>query len=260
MTTEAATKQAATTQGQKAQLLRSLHVPGNPVVLPNVWDVGSARVVSDAGFPVLATASNAVATALGYDDGEGAPADEMLYVAGRIAATFDLPVTVDAEAGYGMAPAELVERLVSIGAVGCNLEDSDHLNHRLVDIDVRAAYIAEMRAAADRGDVPLVINARIDCFFPISPLPEDQKRPDATRRAAAYRAAGADCVFVPGAGIEDLGAIIDQTGAPVNAGMSLGGGSLDELRAIGVARVSVGPQLYRRALANLRADLQPLLG
>lgn len=252
------TSQAMTTQAAKAELLRSLHVPGDPLVLPNAWDVGSARAVVAEGFPVVATASNAIANVLGYPDGEGAPAEEMLYIAGRIAASVDVPVSVDAEAGYGMAPEELVERLIAIGAVGCNVEDSDHTNQRLVDVDVRAAYLAEMRAAADRSGVPLVINARVDCFFPISPLAQDQRRPDAARRAAAYMSAGADCIFVPAAGAEDLRAIIDQTGAPLNAGLPLGGGSLQALRAIGVARVSVGPQLYNRALAQLSGGLQPL--
>lgn len=246
------------TQAEKARLLRSLHVPGDPLVLPNAWDVGSARAVVAAGFPVVATPSNAIARALGYEDGEGAPPEEMLYIAERIAASVDVPVSVDAEAGYGMAAAELVQRLISLGAVGCNVEDSDHRNQRLLDVDARAAYIAEMRAEADRGEVSLVINARVDCFFPISPLRDAEKRPDAVRRAEAYRSAGADCVFVPGAGADDLRAIIAETGVPLNAGLRLAGGSLDELRAIGVARVSVGPQLYNSALAQLSADLQRL--
>ncbi|MFF3405361.1 isocitrate lyase/phosphoenolpyruvate mutase family protein [Streptomyces sp. NPDC002742] len=245
-------------QADKARLLRSLHVPGVPLVLPNAWDVGSARAVVDAGFPVVATASNAIAAALGYDDGEGAPSEEMLFVAGRMAASVDVPVTVDAEAGYGMAPGELVEALSGIGVVGCNIEDSDHANGGLIDVDVRAVYIAEMRAAAERIGVPLVVNARIDSFFPTSPLAENQKRADAVRRAEAYWSAGADCVFPPGAGPDDLRAVV-EVGAPVNAGLPLKAGSLDELRAIGVARVSVGPQLYRSALDHLRTDLRSLL-
>ncbi len=98
-------------QADKAELLRSLHIPDAPLVLPNAWDVDSARAVVDVGFPVVATASNAIAAALGYDDGEGAPSEEMRFVAQRIAASVDVPVTVDAEAGYGMAPEELVELL-----------------------------------------------------------------------------------------------------------------------------------------------------
>lgn len=246
-------------QADKAKLLRSLHIPGTPLVLPNAWDVGSARVVVDAGFPVVATASNAVAAALGYDDGEGAPSEEMMLVARRIAASVDVPVSVDAEAGYGMAPEALVELLIGIGVVGCNIEDSDHANGGLIDLEVRATYIAQMRAAADRIGVPLVINARIDSFFHTSPLAENQKRGDAISRAEAYWSAGADCMFPPGAGPDDLRAIV-EVGAPVNAGLPLKDGSLDELRTIGVARVSVGPQLYWRGLDHLRTDLVELGG
>ncbi|MEU7766755.1 isocitrate lyase/phosphoenolpyruvate mutase family protein [Nocardia sp. NPDC049190] len=245
-------------QAGKAELLRSLHIPGAPLVLPNAWDVGSARAVVAAGFPVVATASNAIAAALGYDDGEGAPSEEMMFVARRIAAAVDVPVTVDAEAGYGMGPRELVELLSSIGAVGCNIEDSDHAAGGLIDVDIRATYIAQMRAAADGIGVPLVINARVDSFFPTSPLAETRKRADAITRAAAYWSAGADCVFLPGAGPQDLRAIVAEVGAPVNAGLALKGGSLDELRAIGVSRVSVGPQLYRSALDHLHSDFQSL--
>lgn len=246
-------------QADKANLLRSLHIPGDPLVLPNAWDVGSARIVADAGFPVIATASNAISAALGYEDGEVAPSKEMMYVAQRIAASVDVPVTVDAEAGYGMAPEDLVELLIDIGAVGCNIEDTDHANGGLTDVAVRARYLAQMRTAADRIGVPLVINARIDSFFPTSPLADNQKRPDAITRAKAYWSAGADCVFPPGAAPDDLRAIISEVGAPVNGGLPLKHGSLDELRAIGVARVSVGPQLYRSALDHLQTDLQTLL-
>ena len=244
-------------QAAKADLLRSLHVPGDPLVLPNAWDVGSALAIVDAGFPVIATASNAIAAALGYEDGEGAPRDEMMFIAGRIAASVDVPVTVDAEAGYGLPPAELTELLIGLGVVGCNIEDTDHANGGLVDVDVRAAYLAEMRAAADRIGVPLVINARTDSFFPASQISGDRRLAESVSRAEAYRSAGADCVFVPGAGPEELRTLV-TVGVPVNAGLPLKGGSLAELRAAGVARVSVGPQLYRSALENLRADLRPL--
>jgi 2-methylisocitrate lyase-like PEP mutase family enzyme len=205
---------------------------------------------------VVATSSNAIATALGHGDGEGAPSEEMMFVAQRIAAAVDVPVTVDAEAGYGMAPEELVEVLNGIGVVGCNVEDSDHANGGLIDVDLRAGYLAQMRAAANRTGVPLVINARIDSFFPASRLAEKQRRADAIRRAEAYWSAGADCVFPIGAGPDDLRAMVAEVGAPVNGGLALKGGSLDELRAIGVARVSVGPQLYRSALDHLETALQ----
>src|SRR5437764_2201851 len=111
---------------RRCELLRSLHRPGAPLLLPNAWDVATARAVVAAGFPVVATTSWGVAAALGYEDHERAPADEMFAAAARMARAVDVPVTVDAEAGYGMEPAELVAALQSVGAAGCNLEDTDH--------------------------------------------------------------------------------------------------------------------------------------
>src|ERR671919_1325638 len=110
----------------RCDLVRSLHRPGAPLLLPNAWDVATARVVAAAGFPVVATTSAGVAGALGYEDHEGAPGDEMLAAAARIARGVEVPVTVDAEAGYGMEPAELVPALRSAGAAGFNLEDTDY--------------------------------------------------------------------------------------------------------------------------------------
>src|SRR5215204_5370008 len=107
----------------RCDLLRSLHRPGAPLLLPNAWDVATARAVVAAGFPVVATTSAGVAATLGYEDHEGAPGDEMLAAAARIASGVEAPVTVDAEAGYGMQPEELVAALRSAGAAGCNLED-----------------------------------------------------------------------------------------------------------------------------------------
>src|ERR687895_1871321 len=118
-----APSQTADLQSQ-CELLRSLHRPGDPLLLPNAWDVATARAVVAAGFPVVATTSGGVAPTLGYQDQEGAPAEEMLAAAARIARAVDVPVTVDAEAGYGMEPDELVAALRSMGAAGCNLEDS----------------------------------------------------------------------------------------------------------------------------------------
>src|SRR3954449_6517502 len=116
-------------------LLRSLHRPGAPLLLPNAWDAATARAVAAAGFPVIATTSGGVAAALGYEDHEGAPGEEMLAAAARISRAVEVPVTVDAEAGYGMEPAELVAALQRAGAAGCNLEDTDHSDESLRDPD-----------------------------------------------------------------------------------------------------------------------------
>src|SRR5690348_2880413 len=149
----------------RCDLLRSLHRPGAPLLLPNAWDAATARAVVAAGFPVVATTSGGVAGTLGYEDHEGAPGDEMLAAAARIARSVEVPVTVDAEAGYGMEPAELVAALQGVGAAGCNLEDTDHSDESLGDPDRHAQWLSAVRQAASDDGYGLVINARIDVFL-----------------------------------------------------------------------------------------------
>src|SRR3954454_13507388 len=149
----------------QCDVLRSLQRPGAPLLLPNAWDVATARAVVAAGFPVVATTSGGVAATLGYADHEGAPAGEMLAAAARIARGVEVPVTVDAEAGYGMEPTELVAALRSAGAAGCNLEDSDHAAGILRDPDEHAAWLGAVRQAASQDDYRPVINARVDVFL-----------------------------------------------------------------------------------------------
>src|SRR5689334_24552043 len=132
----------------RCDLLRSLHQPGAPLVLPNAWDAATARAVAAAGFPAVATTSAAVAAALGYEDHEGAPAGEMLAAAARIARSVDIPVTVDAEAGYGMSPTALVAALREAGAAGCNLEETDHGAGALREPDQHAECLSAVREAA----------------------------------------------------------------------------------------------------------------
>src|SRR5581483_791606 len=153
----------------RCDLLRSLHVRGRPLVLPNAWDAATARAVVEAGFPVVATTSAGVAASLGYDDHEGAPAGEMLAAAARIARAVDVPVTVDAEAGYGLTADELVDALIAAGAAGCNLEDSDHATGRPRPVEAAARRVRALRDAADRRDYPLVVNARVDVFLAAGP-------------------------------------------------------------------------------------------
>src|ERR671929_723966 len=180
--------------------LRSLHKRGEPLLLPNAWDVATARAVVAAGFPVVATTSAGGAGALGYEDHGGAPADEMLAAAARIARGVEVPVTVDAEAGYGMGPAELVAALRSAGAAGCNLEDSDYAAGGLRDPDRHAEWLRAVRQAASEDGYGLVINARIDVFLGpflagAGPGTQEELVPEALRRANAYLEAGVDCVF-----------------------------------------------------------------
>src|ERR671914_3134291 len=228
----------------RCDLLRSLHRPGSPLLLPNAGAVATARAVVAAGFPVVATTSGGVAAALGYEDHEGAPGDEMLAAAARIARGVEVPVTVDAEAGYGIEPAELVAALRSMGAAGCNLEDSDYAAGGLRDPDRHAEWLRAVRQAASGDGYGLVINARIDVFLGpflagAAPGTQEELIPEAVRRANAYVEAGVDCVYPIALWEADaLRRFISEVRGPVNVLRLPQGPSLAELAALGVARVS----------------------
>ncbi len=242
----------------RAERLRELHSE-EMLVLPNAWDAASATIVAEAGFPAVATASAAISAMLGYPDGEGAPWQEMFAAAGRIARVVSVPVTVDAEAGYGMQPRELVDRLLDIGAVGCNVEDTDHRAGGLVEAGAHAQWLAGVRSAADDAEVPIVINARVDTFLPASGIPEPDRVAEAIRRGRLYRDAGADCIYPIGVRQKrDLATLVTELPGPVNGNT---GEYLDlaTLREMGVARVSYGPRFYRAALADLKTAVQELL-
>jgi 2-methylisocitrate lyase-like PEP mutase family enzyme len=249
------TSSQATDLGSRCDLLRSLQRPGAPLLLPNAWDVATAKAVAAAGFPVVATTS--------YEDHERAPADEMLAAAARIARAVDVPVTVDAEAGYGMEPAELVAALRSVGAAGFNLEDTDYATGSVRDAGRHAEWLATVRRAAAEQDYRPVINARIDVFlwpFLAGAGEESQVEfvPEALRRANAYLEAGADCVYPIALWEPDAlrGFMWEIGAAPVNVvRLPHGTPSLGELAELGVARVSWGPFLYRDAIARFEEEL-----
>ena len=248
----------------RCDLLRSLHRPGAPLLLPNAWDAATARAVVAAGFPVVATTSWGVAAALGYEDHEGAPADEMFAAAARIARGVEVPVTVDAEAGYGMEPAELVAALRSAGAAGCNLEDTDHAAGSLRDPDRHAEWLGAVRQAASEDGYRLVINARVDVFLgPLlagaGPGTQDELVPEALRRANAYLEAGVDCVYPIVLWETDaLRRFIAEVRGPVNVVRMPQTPALAELAALGVARVSWGHFLYLDAIARFEQQLASL--
>jgi 2-methylisocitrate lyase-like PEP mutase family enzyme len=259
------TSSQATDLRSRCDLLRSLQRPGAPLLLPNAWDVATARAVVAAGFPVVGTTSAGVAAALGYADHEAAPGDEMLAAAARIARAVDVPVTVDAEAGYGMEPAELVAALRDAGAAGFNLEDTDYATGSLRDADGQAAWLAAVRRAAAEDDYRPVINARIDVFlWPFldgaGPGTQEELVPEALRRANAYLEAGADCVFPIALWEADaLRRFMSGVGGPVNVvRLPQAPPPLAELAALGVARVSWGPFLYRDAMARFEEQLASL--
>ncbi|WP_158888173.1 isocitrate lyase/PEP mutase family protein [Amycolatopsis anabasis] len=236
-----------------AAKLRELQVPGKPLVLPNAWDADSARQIEAAGFPALATTSYAVAEVLGYRDGEDAPAGEMIAASARIARSVSIPVSMDAEAGYGLPATELADRLLDAGVVGCNLEDKPPSGLR--PIAEQAGYLAAVRQAA--GD-DLVINARVDVFLdaedPAAVLPE------AIERAKAYLDAGADSVFpIFLRSTELLASFVEAVRPAAVAALYVPGGpDLDELTKLGVARISFGGGLWRVARSAVEEKLAAL--
>jgi 2-methylisocitrate lyase-like PEP mutase family enzyme len=249
----------------RCDLLRSLHRPGDPLLLPNAWDVATAKAVVAAGFPVVATTSAGVAVVLGYEDHEAAPPDEMLAAAARIARGVDVPVTVDAEAGYGMEPAELVAALRTMGAAGCNLEDTDYTAGSLRDSDQQAEWLAAVRQAASDEGYPLVINARVDVFLgaflagAAGPGTQEELVPEAVRRANAYLEAGADCAYPIALWETDaLRSFTSEVNGSVNVIRLPQTPSLAELAALGVARVSWATLLYREAMARFAEQLASL--
>ena len=184
----------------RCDLLRSLQRPGAPLLLPNAWDVPTARAVVAAGFPVVATTSGGVAAMLGHEDHEGAPGDEMLAAAARIARCVEVPVTIDAEAGYGMEPAELVSALRSAGAAGCNLEDTDHKAGSLRDPERNASGRGRFARPRRRTAISSSsTHAWTSSWVVSSPAPAPGPRgtsfPRRCERANAYLEAGADSVY-----------------------------------------------------------------
>jgi 2-methylisocitrate lyase-like PEP mutase family enzyme len=247
----------------RCQLLRTLHVPGRPLVLPNAWDAASAKAVQAAGFPAVATTSGGVAAALGYEDHEGAPAEEMLAAAARIGRAVTIPVTVDAEAGYGMEPADLVTALKRTGAAGCNLEDTNHGTGSLRGPGEQADWLRRVREAARAEDYELVINARIDAFLYAlmsgSEARQEELADEALERANTYLDAGADCVFpILLREAEVIRTFTSEARGPVNILALPQAPSRAELAELGVARISYGTLLHRDLMEQFSRFLASL--
>jgi 2-methylisocitrate lyase-like PEP mutase family enzyme len=238
---------------------RSLHVPGRPLVLPNAWDVASARLIVAAGAKALATTSAGVAWSLGSPDGDRLDRTAAIAAVARIAAAVDVPVTADIEGGFAPDAAgvgETIRGIIGAGAVGVNLEDTDHTGAApLRPVEEAAARIAAARAAADAEGVALYINGRIDTY-----LRGGDDVGAVVARAGAYLEAGATGIFVPGVTAPDLVAeLVAKIPVPLNILAGPGAPSIDDLAALGVARVSVGASLARIAYTVARDAARELL-
>jgi 2-methylisocitrate lyase-like PEP mutase family enzyme len=246
-----------TIQAKKAALLKNLHHGPKILVMANAWDVISARIVEEIGFPAVATTSAGIAAALGYPDGQRVSRDEMLDVVSRIARAVQVPVSADMESGYGATPekmAETARALIEAGAVGLNLEDiTGDDESSQVELGLQLEKIIAIREASDAAGVPLVINARTDIYLmPIGP--QETRFERTVERFRGYAKAGADCVFAPAVrDSETIAKLVKAVEAPLNTLLMSGAPNLNELEKLGVARASIGSGLMRASLGTARS-------
>ncbi|WP_018157998.1 isocitrate lyase/PEP mutase family protein [Demetria terragena] len=248
------------TLSAKATTLLDLHHRDAPVVLPNVWDAWSATVVAAAGFPALSIGSHPLADSRGQGDGEAMTLDDAMDGVRRICGAVDVPVTADLESGYGATPSELIDRLLEAGGVGLNVEDTVHSEGgRLRSVAEHADYIGGLRAAADKAGVDVVVNARTDVF-----LKHDVADPlaEGIERMRACQDAGARCLYP--VGIPDansLQSLLAEVTLPVNVIADpvdgSAAGSLQDLGAMGVRRVTFGPLLMKQLAPRLTDLVRP---
>jgi 2-methylisocitrate lyase-like PEP mutase family enzyme len=251
------------TQSERAAELRALHAR-RPLVLPNAWDAGSARLIERAGAAAIATTSAGVSWALGRGDGQTLARDEMLRAVAEIVRSVRIPVTADVESGYGSGSpedvAETVRQVLAIGAAGINLEDSPGRDGEvLLAPEAHAERLLAAREAAAAAGGDLVINARTDVFLCAVGAPES-RFDEAVRRANRYCAAGADCLFVPGVvDAETIARLVRAVDGPLNVMAMPGAPSVSELGELGVARVTVGPAIAQAALGAAWRFVRELL-
>lgn len=249
----------------KAELLRELHHSGWPLVLVNAWDAVSARIVEELGFSAVATTSAGVAWTEGFPDGEKIPRAHMLARVKQIAAAVALPVTADLEGGYGSTVDDAVATArgaIEAGAVGLNFEDAEADRAALLDAKLQCDRIAAMRNLPSEREVPIVINARTDVY--LREIGEDNRwrLEESIRRGNLYLESGADCIFVPGPSDEETISILaSHIKGPINVLANAKTPSVERLRELGIARISVGSggmgyvlARFREAAAKIRDD------
>jgi 2-methylisocitrate lyase-like PEP mutase family enzyme len=249
-------------QESQAKKLKSLHHNPKILLLPNAWDVASARIFEQAGFDAIATTSAGIAFTLGYPDGQQISRDEMLEVVARIASAVKIPITADVEAGYGDRPedaAETARGVIQAGAVGMNLEDATNdPQNSLVPLSLQLEKIAAVREQAASSKVSVVLNARTDTYL-LQVGPTEKRYDETLRRLSTFRDSGADCVFVPGLrDTETIRRLVVDLDCPLNILAGPGSPSVPELERLGVARVSLGSGPMRATLGLVQRIAQEL--
>jgi len=248
-------------QKTRAEAFRNMH-RGRLLLLPNAWDVASARIIEESGFGAIATTSAGVAFTLGYPDGQRISRQEMLASVERIAAAVQVPVTADVEAGYGNRPEDtaLTARgVIEAGAVAMNLEDATgDAENPLLDLSLQIEKIKAAIEETRRAGVPIVLNARTDVYLLQVGAPE-RRYELALKRLAAFRDAGADCLFVPGVrDSETIRRFVVDLRHPINILAGPGSPPIPELEKLGVARASLGSAPMRATLGLLRRMAEEL--
>ena len=242
-------------QSEKAERFRELHDRKSVLVLPNAWDVPSARVFEDEGFPAVATSSAGMMVSLGYPDGEEIPRGEFVGAVGRMARVLSVPLSADVVGGFGTTPEAVVRSVkdvVKAGAVGINIEDFAHAAKKLLPLEKQGARLRALVKLRDAQKVRFVINARTDAMR-FGRGDGEAKLAEAVRRSEAYRDLGADCVYPMGlADAESISKFVAALDFPTNVMVRKGLPSVPELQRLGVARVSFGPSASYAAMALLK--------
>jgi len=255
-------KLTAKTQKKKAEDFRALHQGKQILILPNGWDVPSARVFEDAGFPAVATSSAGVLVSLGYPDGEIIGRDEFVSAVGRIAKVVSVPLSADIVAGFGKTTREVlvtVKAILKTGAIGVNIEDFAHATKKLYPIERQVENVKAIRKLGETQGIPIVINARTDALR-FAKGNEDARFKEAIRRATAYRDAGADCIYPMGLlDAASIAAFVLAIDFPVNVMVRKGLPEISELERLGVARVSFGPSPSYAAMGLLKRAANEVL-
>ncbi|CAM2776127.1 isocitrate lyase/phosphoenolpyruvate mutase family protein [Paenibacillus taichungensis] len=252
------------TQQEKAAMFHQSHTKGNPLILVNVWDAGSALAIQSAGAAAIATGSWSVAAAHGEQDGEAMPFQLVLDNLARIIASVDLPVTIDIEGGYGRFASEVkgnVSQVIHHGAVGINIEDQLPSGAGLYAVEEHCLRLSAAREAAEQVGIPLFINARTDIFLQNAPERHNHALlEEALIRSKAYAEAGASGLFVPGLqNLQLIQELCERSSLPVNVMVTSHEPSPKQLAGLGVARVSYGPYPYLQAMEYLKELGQSIL-
>ena len=249
-------------QKEKAEDFRALHHGNKMLVLPNAWDVPSARVFEDAGFPAIATSSAGMMVSLGYPDGEVVPRDVYISAVERIAKALIVPLSTDIVAGFGKTAKEVlvtVKAVLKTGAIGINIEDFAHATRKLYPVERQVENVKAIKKLGESVKIPLVINARTDALRFVAG-DEEERFKEAVRRASAYRDAGADCVYPMGlVDPSSISAFVKAVDFPINVMVRKGLPSVGELERLGVARVSFGPGASYAAMGLLKRAAKEVL-